>query len=236
MIESTRGPSSDFDAWDGPVADQVVDYPISSSTDRFVGRIWTVRTDSVHIGDEVVDRDVLVHTGAVAIIALDSDDRIFLIRQYRHPVGMMLFEPPAGLIDVANEHPLATAKRELAEEAGLVARRWEVLVDFFNSPGGSSEAIRVYLARDIEPRLGGRILTGEAEEQHLPGVWVPLAQAAQLVLNSKLGNPTAVIGVLAALTAKAMGWKTLRPADSEWAVRDELIATNRVRVRDLPER
>jgi 8-oxo-dGDP phosphatase len=81
------------------------------------------------------------------VIALDEMDRVLLIRQYRHPVGMWLLEPPAGLLDVTGEQPWVTAQRELAEEAGYEARTWAVLVDLLNSPGGSSEAIRVFLAR-----------------------------------------------------------------------------------------
>ncbi|MEI8083064.1 MAG: NUDIX hydrolase [Actinomycetes bacterium] len=224
----------DHRIWTGEVADQPVDYPVLAMKDQFVGRIWKVRTDTVQIGQDVVDRDVVIHTGAVVVLALDHDDRVYLLRQYRHPVGMLLFEPVAGLIDKLGESPLETARREFAEEAGMVADRWDVLVDFFNTPGGSSEAIRVYLARDIKPRHGGRIMTGEAEERSLPGVWVPLDEAVSLVLSGKLGNPASVIGVLAAAQAKARGWSTLRPADCPWTVREHLVETGRVHTSDLP--
>jgi len=225
--------ASDHHVWSGAVEDEPVAYPVTATLDQWVGNIWSVRTDTVVIGDDVVDRDVIIHTGAVAVIALDPADRVYLLRQYRHPVGMQLFEPPAGLMDVIGEDPLATAQREFAEEAGLVASQWDVLVDFFNSPGGSTEAIRVFLARDVQPRDGGRILTGEAEERSLPGVWVPLDDAVELVLTSKLGNPAAVIGILAAAQSRALGWKTLRPASTPWTVRQQLIDTGRIRTRRL---
>ncbi len=79
----------------------------------------------------------------------DAGD-VLLLRQYRHPVGMDLWEIPAGLLDVEGEDFVVGAARELAEEADLVADRWNVLADFFNSPGSSSEAIRIYLARGVE--------------------------------------------------------------------------------------
>ncbi len=216
-------------AWLGDVADAPTECPIVTTKQRFEGRVWSVRTDSVRIGGNIVDRDFVVHTGAVAVIALDASDRVFLLRQYRHPVAMSLFEPPAGLLDVTGEDPLLTAKRELAEEAGLVAQQWDVLVDFLNSPGGSSESIRVYLARDVQRREGGRIQTGEAEELDLPGVWIPLDEAVDLVLRGDLGNPTAVVGVLAVAQAREHGWAALRPADTPWPARDHLLAADRVR-------
>ena len=120
--------------------------PVAERTEIFHGRVWSVVRDKVRIGESDSVRDVVIHPGAVAIIAVDDHDHVLLIRQYRHPVSMYLFEPPAGLLDVAGEPPLVTAKRELAEEAGMKADTWHVLVDLFNSPGGSSEAIRVYLA------------------------------------------------------------------------------------------
>jgi ADP-ribose pyrophosphatase len=143
---------------------------------------------------------------------------------------MALFEPPAGLLDVAGEAPHLTAARELAEESGYEASTWHVLVDFLNSPGGSSEAIRVYLARDLQPISGGRPYTGEAEELHLPRAWVDLDEAKDLVLTGRIGSPTAVCGILAAWASKAGGWLSLRPVDAPWPARDTVIAHHRVNV------
>ena len=112
----------DADRWDGPVGDAVAPHPVLDSVERFRGRVWAVRSDTVDVGPgEPVVRDLVVHPGAVGVVALDDADRVLLIRQYRHPVGMYLFEPPAGLLDVAHEDALATARRELVEEAGVVA-------------------------------------------------------------------------------------------------------------------
>ncbi len=215
--------------WLGPVADAPDDRDIASSVDHFQGRVWSVRTDTVNFGDGVVaDRDILLHPGAVAVIALDDDDRVLLIRQYRHPVAASLFEPPAGLLDHAGEDPVRTAQRELAEEAGYEAREWWVLVDLFNSPGGSSEAIRIYLARDLRALPEGRHHTGEAEELVLPRVWVPLDEARDLVFSGAVGSPSAVAGILAACAGRAAGWAPLRPADAQWPARDRVMFARRL--------
>ena len=116
------------------------------------------------------------------VLALDDDDRVLLIRQYRHPVGWYLFEPPAGLLDKPGEDPLLAAQRELAEEAGYQAEEWFVLVDFLNSPGGSSETFPLLPGAGLSPIDGGRLFTGEAEETDLPRAWVPLDAARDAVL------------------------------------------------------
>lgn len=214
--------------WEGVVGDEPAPAPIASSRSDFVGHVWSVRTDSVEIHGSTVSRDVLIHPGAVVVIAIDEHDRVLLIRQYRHPVAMLVFEPPAGLLDVDGEQAHLTAIRELAEESGYVAETWNVLVDFFNSPGGSSEAIRVYLARGLSEMPEGRPHTGEAEEAYLPRTWVLLDDAVNLILGGQLGSPSAVVGILAAQAARRSGWDTLRPADAPWAARSHLVAEGRV--------
>lgn len=215
--------------WEGPVEDESVDYPVLITIERFKGRVWDVRTDTVSIGGSVVDRDFVAHTGAVAIVALDEDNKVYLLRQYRHPVGTAMFEIPAGLLDVEGEPPLETAKRELAEEAGLTATQWHVLTDIATSPGGSSEVIRIYIARGVAERDGGRVETGEAEEIDLPGCWVELDEAVSLVLAGKLNNPTTVTGVLAAKAASVNDWRDLRPVDAPWPLFDHLVDIGRLR-------
>lgn len=216
------------EVWTGPVRDAALVAPIISTRQHFNGRIWSVRSDVVEINGSTVERDVLIHPGAVVVIAVDNEDRVLLIRQYRHPIAMMVFEPPAGLLDIEGEPAYETAARELAEESGYQAATWNVLVDFFNSPGGSSEAIRVFLARDLAEIPDGRPLTGEAEEAHLPRIWVPLAEAVALILEGSLGSPSAVVGILAARAAAARGWDSLRAADSPWQVREYLVHQGRV--------
>ncbi len=203
-----------------PVRDDRADLEVVSSETVFDGKVWDVRRDEVSLEDgQSVVREVLVHTGAVGVVALDEQDRLLLVRQYRHPVRHYLWEPPAGLLDVAGEDPLDAARRELAEEAQLRATDWHVLVDYFNSPGGSTEAFRCYLARGLEAVPEDDRHVGEGEERDMPVAWVPLDEARDLVLGGHLHNPTAVTGILAAWVAREAGWRTLRPADAPWPER-----------------
>lgn len=214
--------------WHGPVRDEPFAFPVAKSIERFAGAVWNIRSDTVEFDDQTVVRDIQVHPGAVAIVAVNDRDELLLIRQYRHPVASYLFEMPAGLLDKPSEDPLAAAKRELLEEAGLEAANWGVLIDVANSPGGSSEIIRFYLAREVSAAAEGRVMTGEAEEASLPAAWVGLDEALKLVMDGELISPNAVIGVFAAHTAKASNWDDVRPADTEWNSRANLIAHNLV--------
>ena len=121
-------------------------YEVKSSEPIFDGAIIKVRRDLVTMpGGREAMRDIVSHPGAVGVVAYDGDGRILLLLQYRHAVGQRLWELPAGLLDVAGEAASTAAKRELAEEAGLAADRWETLVDTYTSPGMSNEAIRIFL-------------------------------------------------------------------------------------------
>ncbi len=219
--------------WDGDptaLADEIVHNTVRSSEALVHGRVWDVRREAVELGDgQTVVRDYVVHPGAVGVLALDDHDRVLLVRQYRHPVGMALWEPVAGLLDVADESPRDGAARELVEEAGLVAGRWDVLVDFENSPGGSSETIRCYLGRDLAPAPGGRP-DGDGEERDMPFAWVPLDSAVEGVLEGRFTAPLTVAGVLAAYASRAGGWASLRPANSPWPQREHVAGTDRARV------
>lgn len=219
--------------WSGDVA-ALVDAPddrvVTRSELLHEGFVWDLKRDTVELGDgQTIVREFVAHPGAVAVLAVDDRDRVFLLRQYRHPVGMSLWEPVAGLLDVADEAPWTGAARELVEEAGLVAGRWDVLVDVENSPGGSSETIRVYLARDLAPAPGGRP-EGHGEERDLPHVWVALEDAVTAVLEGRLTAPMTVSGVLAAYTSRLVGWATLRPYDAPWPQRDQVVGAGRARI------
>lgn len=226
------GEESSQDAWLGAVRDEAVEIPVVHRTRVFDGKVWNLCRDEIAVHGQTVERDWIEHTGAVGVIALDDDDRVLLIRQYRHPVAMMMFEPPAGLMDSAGESGVETARRELAEEAGLQASEWALLAEFCNSPGGSSEAFRCFLARGITEIPGGRVITGEAEELHLPCVWVPLSEAVELVRAGAVQNPATVVGILAASDAARSGFAGLRSADSPWPMRDHLDQAGRLRAGD----
>jgi 8-oxo-dGTP pyrophosphatase MutT (NUDIX family) len=202
------------------IADEPARLTVRSSEPVHHGLVWDVRRDEIELGDgQTVTREVLVHTGAVGVIALDEQDRLLLLRQYRHPVSAYLWEPPAGLLDVADEDPLDAAKRELAEEGDLRAGEWHVLADFFNSPGGSTEAFRCYLARDLSLVPEDERHHRHGEERAMTPAWVALDDARALVLGGRLHNPTAVVGVLAACAARDVGWASLRAPDAPWPER-----------------
>lgn len=197
-------------------ADEYVDLPVTSRETVFEGRIWDVRRDTLGYGDHGgrIVREYVAHTGAVAVLALDDDDRVLLIKQYRHPVRARDWEIPAGLLDMAHESPLEAARRELAEEADLVASEWAVLADYFTTPGGSDEAVRIYLARGLT--AAAEVHAREDEEADMEVRWVPLDACVDAVLDRRVGNPSLTVGALAAHVARARGWSTLAPADAPW--------------------
>jgi ADP-ribose pyrophosphatase len=177
--------------------------------------VWDVVADSVRLpSGPTVRREYVDHPGAAAVIAVDSEGRILLQRQYRHPVKAELWEPPAGLLDVPGEPPAATAKRELFEEADLEASDWRRLAVFDSTPGGCSEVIHIFLARGLTPVPEARRFHREDEEASLVPVWLPLDQAADLVMAGNLRSPSAVVGILAATRARQSpaGWDALPEA------------------------
>ena len=197
-----------------PLADEPVELPLHASDRVFGGRVWDVRRDSFELGGRSIVREYVDHPGAVAVLALDDDDRVFLIRQYRHPVRTRDWEIPAGLLDVHGEDPVVTARRELAEEGDLEASEWAVLVDFFTTPGGSDEAIRIYLARGLSAT--SEAFEREDEEAHMDTRWADLDECVDAVLARRVQNPSLAIGVLAAHAARARGWQGLGSADAAW--------------------
>jgi len=221
---------------DGPLADEVItdprSYLVRSSRTVFEGRIVSVRQDEVQMSDGTTgQRDVVVHPGAVGVIAMDDDDRVVLIRQYRHPVRSYLWEVPAGLMDVTDEPLADTARRELLEEAGLTALRWDRLLDLYASPGGSTETITIFLARDLSTadRPVGFALA--AEELDLEVRRVRLDDALAAVQEGRIRNSLAVAGILAAVAARAADWRGLRPAEPTASAASSAIAA---RPSDVP--
>jgi 8-oxo-dGDP phosphatase len=186
---------------------------VRKRVERYAGKKWTLVTDWVHLDDgEEVVRDVVVHPGAVAIVALDSDDRIVLVRQYRHAVEADLWELPAGLLDQHGEPPLVAAQRELFEEAHLRADTWDLVLDVYTSSGMSSEVVRIYLARDlIDVPVDERFEQAE-EEKGMPAVRVDLQEACELATSGRIHNAVTVAGVFAVSRAQGLGWSDLRSA------------------------
>jgi 8-oxo-dGTP pyrophosphatase MutT (NUDIX family) len=188
-------------------------WPVAGTEQQFSNWLITVRNDKVELPDgDYAERTVVAHLGAVAVLALDEQDRVLMIRQYRHPAGRELWEIPAGLRDVAGEALVGTARRELVEETGYAAREWHALVDSYASPGISTERIRIFLARGVEAVESDYQRHGE--EKFLQTAWVPLADAVEAALAGKLHNGSTVQAVLAAHIARSRGFAGLRPADA----------------------
>ncbi len=196
------------------IRDAAERWPVTSSAVLGEGSLVRLRRDMVRMPDgEVVGRDILEHPGAVAVVALDADERVLLIRQYRHPVGRLLWEIPAGLRDVAGEPLHVTAQRELLEEAGYRAATWRVLTDSFSTPGISTERLRIFLARDlVEVPAAERSYVPEHEEAYLRLAWLSLDEAVSRFLAGELHNGVTGIGILSAYAARQGGFTALRDA------------------------
>ena len=200
---------------ESPIADAAAQWPVVSSAEIYHGAIIDVRNDTIRSPDgNTAEREVVRHPGAVGVVAIDESNRVLMIRQYRHAVGRLLWELPAGLRDVAGEPLLRAARRELLEETGYRAARWQVLVDYFSSPGIITERLRVFLARGLElvPEAD-RDFVPVNEEAHLLVDWVPLEHAVSLIFAGELHNGVAVAGILAARVASEDGFGELRDAD-----------------------
>ena len=182
-------------------------YAVLAREVRFAGPLFSVVSDEVAMpGGGIARRDYIRHPGAVGVVAVDGDGRIVLIRQYRHPAGGFMWELPAGLADVAGEPAEVTAARELAEEADLVAARWEPLVEFFTSPGCSDERMQIFLARDLSPVPLDRRHRREQEEAELTVARLDLDEAVRMVFTGEIVNGPCALGILAA--ARRLGGRS----------------------------
>ncbi|OBH53191.1 ADP-ribose pyrophosphatase [Mycobacterium mantenii] len=204
------------------MADHV--FETASSETLYTGKIFALRSDRVRMpGGAVAVREVVEHYGAVAIAALDAENNLPLIYQYRHAFGRRLWELPAGLLDIAGEPPQQTAARELQEEAGLRAETWQVLADLNSAPGFSDESVRIYLATGLS-----EVDRPEAhhEEADMTMRWFPVADAARMVFSGEVVNSIAIAGILAA-HAVTEGFARPRPADSPWIDRPTAFAARK---------
>jgi len=184
------------------VADVVENWPVDRSEDLYrSGLPFALRADLVRRpgaeGEEPFTRVVLEHPGAVVILALDEDERVFCLRQYRHPARMRMLELPAGLLDVADEEPRAAAERELLEEAGLEATEWTPLTSAYSSPGISTELIHYFLARGLREAHRGDFVAAH-EEADMETLWVPYADLLAACLDGRVSDAPVLVAVLSA--------------------------------------
>jgi 8-oxo-dGDP phosphatase len=207
------------------LGDEPLAWPVTATRVLARGKVGTFAEDDITTPDgSTISREYIKHPGAVGVIALDDEGRVALVRQYRHPVRHRLLEPPAGLLDLAGESYLLAAQRELAEEVGLAAETWHVLVDLFTTPGLIGESLRIFLARDLSPADAPDGFLREGEEADMDCVWASLDDLVDVVLAGDGHNPTLVSGVLATYAARSRdGFATLRPGDSGWPAREAML-------------
>lgn len=166
---------------------------VTSSQTLFKGRAFNLRVDEVKLADDFSMRvDVLEHTGGVAMVPLDEDGRVILVRQYRHAAGVELLELPAGTVKSGEDYAVC-AERELREEIGMAAGVLFLIGEFFLAPGYSSELMRVYLATGLTPAP----LPPDADER-IAVERVPFDDAVRMALDGRLRDAKSVAGLLLA--------------------------------------
>ena len=182
------------------LGDAAESWPVEDSADLFRDA-WVIalRADRIrrpdHPGGEPFRRLVLEHPGAAVVVALDDEDRVLCLRQYRHPARRRFVELPAGLCDVDGEDPLELARRELREEAGLEAGGWVRLTSTYSSPGISSELMHFFLARDLAHVDRGDFVP-EHEEADMETLWVDFEELLAAALDGRLRDAPIVQAVL----------------------------------------
>ena len=179
-----------------PLRDEPLEVEVVDSALVYEGRVWDVRSDTFRYGDDEIVRQYVDHPGAAAVVAIDGRQRMAVIQQYRHPIRHRDWEIPAGLLDVAGEPPIETARRELAEEIDLVAGSVEPLISIFTTPGGNDEVVHLFLARDLSPAPD--VHRREQEEADIRLEWMPLTDVVDAVLAGRMRNGILVAGALAA--------------------------------------
>jgi len=166
---------------------------VLSSQRVFSGRAFSIRVDQVSAnGGPPMQWEVLEHTGGVAVVPIDDNGEVLMVRQYRHSVGEALLELPAGTVKRGEDHAECAA-RELQEEVGMAAARLDLIGEFFLAPGYSSELMRVYLASGLTPSS-----LPQDEDEEIAVERVPFADAVRLALSGSIRDAKSVAGLLLA--------------------------------------
>lgn len=181
------------------VANRVDDWPLVESKIGFRNNYLTVTLDRLRspAGDEH-ERVVVRPRGAVAVVALDDSGRVLLVQQFRHAIGQRSVEIPAGILDIAGESKIDAAARELAEEADIVAAKWEHLLQINPTPGFCSEQIDIFLATELSAVPVDERTAREAEEADMEQWWIDLDLAIAAALEGKITDAKTIAGLLAA--------------------------------------
>ena len=168
-----------------------IEHRVATSRQAYAGRIVNLRVDTVALPNgKIVQREVVEHRGAVAMVVLDDQDQVLLVRQHRPAVGEDLLELPAGTIE-PGESPDACARRELAEELGMAASRWTPLAQCYSSPGFCTELIHLYLAEGLTPAQGQ-----PDEDEAITVERLPLAEAPARVADGTIRDAKSVAGLM----------------------------------------
>ncbi|NJD27661.1 MAG: NUDIX hydrolase [Chloroflexi bacterium] len=162
------------------------------------GRLLEFRVDTVELSDGThSSRDIVVHPGGVCVVAIDREEQVLLVRQWRHAIGRALLEIPAGTLDRdasgAIEDHAGAAVRELAEETGSIAGTWRYLGAFYTTPGFTSELMHLYLATDLAPAADHH---GPDEDERLELVRLPFADAVAMVERGEIDDAKSQVGLL----------------------------------------
>jgi ADP-ribose pyrophosphatase len=179
----------------GPLRDRHDPAEVLASETVFKGSVWDVKRETAAFHGGTITREFLSHSGAVAVLAIDDRDRVLVINQYRHPIRSRDWEIPAGLLDVEGEEPLEAAKRELGEEADLVAASWSDPIVFHPSPGGIDERIHLFVARELSASPHPHERTDEEAEIVIR--WVTIDEVIEAALAGRIHNGTLMLAVLA---------------------------------------
>lgn len=172
-------------------------YTVTERRIVYDGALSRVRIDRVRMPDgQEVDREVVEHPDAVAIVPVHDDGTVTLLRQYRHPVGESLLELPAGKLDVDGERPEQTARRELAEEVGLAAGRLTPLLTFHNSSGWTDEATTLYLAEELQAAPAPDGFEAAHEEADIVVERHALTEAVARAGRGELNDAKTALGLL----------------------------------------
>jgi ADP-ribose pyrophosphatase len=165
----------------------------------FEGRLIRVRVDQVRLNSGAnATREIVEHPGAVVIVALDANERVLLVKQYRQAVERETLELPAGTLDKRGEGPAEAARRELLEETGYAAKDWELVTQFFPSPGINTEEMYLYLARDLSEQA-----QATEEDESITVEILPLSEAIKLVESGEIRDGKTIVGLL--LLARKLG-------------------------------
>ncbi|HEX8026196.1 MAG TPA: NUDIX hydrolase [Candidatus Limnocylindrales bacterium] len=186
---------------DSDPRDEALRETLISSEVLRTSRVLEFRIDTVEAPDgHRSTRDIAAHPGGVAMVAIDPDGNVLLVRQWRHAIGQALLEIPAGTLDrhpdgSVEEH-LGAAKRELEEETGYRAASWRYLAGCYTAPGFTSELMHLYLAEDLAPAHEGRL--GPDEDERLELERLPLGEAIALAQRGELHDAKSIVGLLLA--------------------------------------